>query len=301
MFLVVEPHAGLRPLAAIVRRARTRIDLNSYILSSRPLLADLRAAVRRGVRVRVILDQRPYGFSYAWIRREFLRVRATGARVRWAPSRFERRRGRTAFDHAKYLCTARVCELGTANFDWSAFHRNREYLVVTRRPAVVGALHEVFDADWKGHRAPPAAHRVLVLSPGTSAGDLLRVLDQPGAVDVESEEIGRDETVFRAMARRGPSLHLLLPASLSAYDRRVAGALARRGVCVRLLPKRPLYLHAKMIVGRSLGFVGSENFTRTSLDRNREVGLLLRGPVLERLRAVFRRDWSRGHALRPCR
>ncbi len=301
MFLAVEPHAGVRPLVTIVRRARTTVDLNVYILSSRPLLAALRRAARRGVRVRVILDRRPYGLSRRWVAREARRVQATGARLHWAPARFERGPGHTAFDHAKYLCTAHVCELGTANFDWSAFHRNREYLVVTARPPIVAALHRVFDADWHDRRAGLTAHRALVLSPGTSASALLRVLGQPDAVDVESEELGGDRAILAAVARRGRRVRLLLPATLSAYDQRQAKALARDGVCVRLLPRHPLYLHAKMIVGQRLGFVGSENFTETSLERNREVGILLRGPILVRLRAVFERDWRRGRALTTCR
>lgn len=301
MLLAVEPHAGLRPLLGIVREARRRLDIEVYELTDTALLDAIRQAVRRGVRVRVILDRTPWGTPRWRIVREAERVRATGAALRWSPARFERFPGHVAFDHAKFLCTPHVCELGTANFGWDAFHRNREYLLVTRRPDVVAALCRVFRADWTGERAGTAAHRVLVLSPGTSQSALLRVLRQPGPLDVESEELGAERAVLRALARRGRAVRLLLPANLSRADRRHARRLAARGVCVRLLPTHPLYLHAKMIVGPSLGFVGSENFTTTSLWRNREVGLLLRGPLLGRLRATFVQDWRRARPLAPCR
>ncbi len=44
-------------------------------------------------------------------------------------------------------------------------------------------------------------------------------------------------------------------------------------------------------------FVGSENFSATSLDHDREVGLLIRGPTLARISAVFAADWA--HAAQP--
>lgn len=301
MLLAVEPHTGLRPLLEIVRQAHHSLDVEVYELTDRALLDAIRNAAARGVRVRVILDRTPWGTPRWRIAREARRVRATGARLRWAPTRFEHIGRRYAFDHAKFLCTRHVCELGTANFGWDAFHRNREYLLVTHRPRVVAALRRVFEADWTGRRAGPRAHRILVLSPGTSQGDLLRVLRQPGPVEVESEELGADWAVLRAMVRKASALHLLLPASLSRADDRNVARLTAGGVCVRLLPTRPLYLHAKMIVGDAFGFVGSENFTPTSLRRNREVGLLLRNPaLLERLRAVFARDWSHGRPIGAC-
>jgi len=52
-------------------------------------------------------------------------------------------------------------------------------------------------------------------------------------------------------------------------------------------------MHAKMIVGNSMAFIGSENFTQTSLEANREMGLLLNGSNLGKLRAQFNADWAR--------
>lgn len=300
MFLYVEPQAGLRPLLALLRGAHQRIEIEAYYVSSRPFLEALHAAIRRGVRVRVILDRTPWGIPRWRVRREARLLREMGARVRWAPARFERRRGWIAFEHAKYLCADSVCEVGTANYDASAFRDNREYLLVTSRRSIVTALQQVFAADWRGAYAPRWVHRVLVLSPGGSLGPILRTVDQPGRVDIETEELGDDHAVLAALARRGDEVRILLPRRLSAEDRRVASRLSRKGVCVRLLPRHPLYLHAKMVVGHLVGFVGSENFTWTSLERNREVGLLVRGAILRRLRQVFDHDWRRGHPLASC-
>jgi phosphatidylserine/phosphatidylglycerophosphate/cardiolipin synthase-like enzyme len=53
-------------------------------------------------------------------------------------------------------------------------------------------------------------------------------------------------------------------------------------------------VHPKdVVVDGKEAFVGSENLSTSSLDRNREVGLLLADPVAVRsLEATFERDWG---------
>ncbi len=291
MMLYVEPMAGPAPIVQVIREARHTVDLNVYYLADRQILDALRSATHRGVRVRVILAGKPYGMRPWKIRKEFRTVRGTGAAVQPAPARFESAGQHYAFDHAKYVCNGHKCEIGTANFSWSAFHRNREYLCTTRNPRVVWAARATFSADWQHVSTPEAAHRILVLSPGTSARQLLQVLEQPGTVDVESEELGPYRPILEAMAAKGQHLRMILPSSLRGQDRHDAAFLRRDGVRVRFL--RSPYMHAKMVTGSRLGFVGSENFTDTSLNKNREMGLLLEGRDLYRLRAQFRSDWER--------
>jgi phosphatidylserine/phosphatidylglycerophosphate/cardiolipin synthase-like enzyme len=158
---------------------------------------------------------------------------------------------------------------------------------------VVKAVHAVFAADWNNQRAPGFAHRVLVLSPGTSADQLLQVIDQLGPIDVESEELGPYRPILDALAAKGHELRMILPSSINSEDKRDVAFLRAHGCQVRLMPKKPIYMHAKMIVGNSMAFIGSENFTQTSLMANREMGLLLSGGDISNLQTQFARDWAR--------
>nr|WP_226827518.1 phospholipase D-like domain-containing protein [Igneacidithiobacillus copahuensis] len=287
--MYIEPNAGSAPIVQVIDQTRHSVDLNVYYLSSRPIMAALKAARARGVNVRVILDGKPYGMKPWQVRKEFHAVAALGAEVHQAPARFE---DRYVYDHAKYVCNGHECEIGTANFDWSAFHRNREYLFVTRNPAVVTAARAVFHVDWTGQHAGTGPRRALVLSPG-SERVIASVIDQPGPVDIESEEMGDDRTILNAIAAKGRMARVILPASISEQDKRNVAWLESHGVQVRLMPKRPIYMHAKMIVGGKDAFIGSENFSESSLNRNREMGLLLNGSDIAKLQAQFDRDWSR--------
>jgi cardiolipin synthase len=54
------------------------------------------------------------------------------------------------------------------------------------------------------------------------------------------------------------------------------------------------YMHAKLVVmDGAVAFVGSENFSSTSLDENRELGITIGEPqALASLSHVFAQDWA---------
>ena len=290
MTIYIEPHAGARPVIAFIQQARGTLDINAYLATDRRVIQAITQDVRRGIRIRSVIDRRPYGGRPHG---EMARLRETGAQVRFAPARFTGhgagKARRYVFDHAKYMVSGRRAEIGTANLTWSAFHKNREYLDITRQPRVASALQAVFTADWHNRSAGNAPRQTLVLSPGATPA-LVEAIRQPGAVCIESEELGKDRAILNALRAKGAQARILLPATLSQYGRRIAYGLAADGVRVRTLAAP--YLHAKLIVGPREAFRGSENFTWTSLNRNREVGIILGNPTAARLDRQCLRDWA---------
>ena len=281
--LAIQPYAGVRPFEQFIARSRGTLDINMYLFTDRLLIRAVRAAVARGVHVRIILDRRPYGGRPHG---EAQTLRAVGAQVRFAPPRFT---GKYRFDHAKYLVAGTRVAIGSANFTWSAFHRNREYDWLATAPMVAQALQMVFQADWTGRRAGTPPRRVLVLSPGATP-ELLAAIGQPGPVCIESEEMGNDRQILSALRHKGRLARIILPSTLSRYDQRFARALAAAGVRVRFLASP--YIHAKLVAGHREAFIGSENFSWASLNRNREVGVMLGQPDAHRLFTQCVHDWA---------
>ena len=283
--LFIEPHAGIAPFVRFIAGARGALDINAYLLTDRKVVKTIRAAVDRGVTVRVLVARRPYGGRPHG---EIARLDASGAQVRFAPRRFS---GPYVFDHAKYMVSGDTAEIGSANLTWSAFHKNREYVWIGHNMRVAHALHTVFLADWRRTPAGPLPRRRLVLAPGATAA-LVRVLKRPGRICIETEELGRDRALLAALRRRGAAIRLLLPSRLSSYDRSIARLVASYGVHIRYLTKP--YLHAKLIAAAHQAFIGSENFTATSLHHNREVGILLTGRDARMLNNQCAYDWALG-------
>jgi cardiolipin synthase A/B len=96
-------------------------------------------------------------------------------------------------------------------------------------------------------------------------------------------------------------VRLIVNASFDSEEEDVLISLASAGVDVRLM--EGLYIHAKtMIVDGATALIGSQNYTPTSLDQNRELGMVVeQGALVNRCLAIFERDWVRAIPAAPVR
>jgi len=302
--LYVAPDDGAAYLKRFLASARREVEVALYLWTRGRLdLAEtLAGEARRGVRVRVLLDERPGGEPQD---PEVLRVlRAGGVEVRFvSPVRF-------AHYHIKAArVDGRRLWFSTGNWTRSSFTRNREYSLVTDRPDWVAEFGRVFAADWEA-RALALSDAALVWSPqrvysilhpfweGNARRRLLGLI-AAARTDLLIEQNGfTDEALYQALLEamdRGVRVRLLGDARSrnSHYFGRMAERLRAQGAQVRYLSG--LKVHAKaMLVDGERAFVGSQNFTAAALTANRELGAVLQaGPALARLQARMEADWAR--------
>ncbi|HLY65750.1 MAG TPA: phospholipase D-like domain-containing protein [Chloroflexota bacterium] len=285
----VEPDDGPEPLLAELNAARKSIDLEMYLLTDKPSLSALENAERRGVLVRVLLEQHPFGEG-AGNTEAYDRLQRAGIATRWANPRFKLTHEKAA------VIDAREALILTLNLTASAFTRNREYGIIDRSPDDVAEVASLFKADWdRGVYAPSRPE--LVVSPENSRAKLLALIGQATShLDLESEEVQDQglEQALTASAQRGVSVRVVLSPPQSGADTNAAGErrLADGGVQLHLMRKP--YVHAKIVVadGQTV-FAGSENISSQSLDANRELGLFLSQPAsVTRVAATFEQDWG---------
>ena len=94
-------------------------------------------------------------------------------------------------------------------------------------------------------------------------------------MDIYNEEMDSPaiESALEADARRGVDVRVTMTAD-SSWNGAFA-QLAAAGVHIRTYAaSAALYIHAKMILTAAEAFLGSENFSPTSMDDNRELGLI---------------------------
>jgi cardiolipin synthase len=286
--LFVEPDAGAGPVVQFIDRSQRTLDVAMYLLSDRDVNRALEEANQRGVHVRVMLEEHPYG-SGPGNGSIYQTLRSAGIATVWAPANFQ-------LSHDKYAIADRVTALvGTANWTHSAFTANREYLVVDTNQQDVQALESLFEADWQRQPAEISDPH-LVVSPTNSRSRFLALIAtaQQG-VDLEAEELqdsGVEDALVQA-ARRGVAVRVVTVAA-QGNDANASGRrrLVAGGVQVRTLESP--YVHAKdLVTDRQRAFVGSENISTASLDQNREVGLLIDdASAIETLENTFSRDWQ---------
>ncbi|MDA8334066.1 MAG: phospholipase D-like domain-containing protein [Peptococcaceae bacterium] len=290
--LIVEPQAGLAPYLSLVQSAHHSIDLNSYLLTDHSLVSALVQKAQSGVNVRVIVAGNPYRDQKV-VDEERAGFAGTKVQFRLAPAQFG---APYTFDHAKYLVVDSTrAILGSSNMDYSGLGGgNREYDYETSDPGIVANLTALFNADWSGQSVQLVHPGPLVVSPGSEATLVNLIQGAKQRLYIESEELGNDRIVLDAVVaaiQRGVQVEVVLPGKLSRGDRRNAEGLVNAGAHVRYLT-RP-YPHAKLIVADDRAFLGSQNISVSSLDRDREVGIVVEGSPVERAAQVFQQDFAR--------
>jgi cardiolipin synthase len=291
--LIVEPGAGFSPVYRLINGARHSIDVTMYEFADTTAEQDLAAAARRGVRVHVILDQREksrnaQAYSY---------LGSHGAKVTWSSPSYR-------YTHQKTLIIdGTQAVIMTANLTSRYYPTSRDFLVTDTNRADVSAITTVFDADFARQPVRPGDGSDLVWSPTDSQGKLIALIDgATSSLRIYSEEMG-DTTVDKALiaaAKRGVDVQVCGENENGEYDSAYT-KLAGAGVHVSYYSSPDgFYIHGKVIEAdygtpRAKMFIGSENFSSTSLNRNRELGLIISGqPVLSAMASTFAADFRNG-------
>jgi cardiolipin synthase A/B len=291
--LIIEPGAGFSPVYGLIDGARRSIDVTMYEFDDTTAEQDLAASARRGVQVRVILDEREQSvnsnaFSYFSSHR---------VKVVWSWSRF-------SYTHQKTLVIdGSKAVIMTANLTSEYYPTSRDFLVVDTDRADVAAITAVFDADFAHRAVTPGDGADLVWSPTDSQDKLLGLINgATKSLRIYSEEMG-DTTVEDALVRaagRGVDVQICGENEGGEYDSAYA-RLARAGIHISYYSSSTgFYIHGKVIeadygTGHAKIFIGSENFSSTSLNDNRELGLISSDPaVLSAVARTFAADFQNG-------
>lgn len=266
----VEPTAGYGFFSQAINSAHRDIDLSMYEFSDPLIEAQLVARARAGVRVRVLLNSTYYG------REDNAAAAAVlsrgGVHVSWAPS--------GQIFHAKYLVIddSRVF-IGTGNLQRYYYSSTRDFWVLDQSRADVEAVEATFNGDVEHVSRPPLVSGGLVWSPGSASTLVGLIASAHRTLLIENEEMDEYsiEDALVAAAARGVRVTVVMTDSTQYLT--ALTYLARHGVRVDLLSSSQVYIHAKVICADCAAtsgtlFVGSENFSTSSLEYNRELGLV---------------------------
>jgi phosphatidylserine/phosphatidylglycerophosphate/cardiolipin synthase-like enzyme len=289
--VLVEPAAGVGAIDKLITGARSSVDLTMYELRDTTAEDDLAADAKRGVDVRVILDQN-LEKSRNTATYDFLS--AHRVHVTWADS------GVTY--HQKTLTVdGKTSVIMTLNMVSEDYAGTRDFAVIDTRAADVDAIVTTFNADFAHRSIAPPDGADLVWSPTNSQASILAVINgAKHTLSVENEEMD-DPTITSALvaaARRGVDVKVIMTAE-SEWDSAFS-QLTSAGVHVRLYADSDnvLYIHAKAVVADADRpdqdvFVGSENFSKASLRYNRELGLrTTNSAVISTISATLASDYA---------
>ncbi len=286
--ILVTPEAGEQPYLDALASAQTSIDVQIYLMGYGGILDGLKTKAAAGVTVRVILDQSRKDTNQKY----FDQLVAAGVEAKWSSPSF-------TYQHSKFLLIDNeVAVISTGNYSKTySIERERNHIAIDRDPADLLDLAALFEADWNGTPLAMPCTR-LVISPINARERIIDVIESAqSTLIIESMQFG-DTEVREAVRQRvlaGVSVRVML-ADANWIDANATAVtfLQGLGVAVKWMP----HLHTKMIVADGkAGYVGSENLSWTSLNKNREVGVVVTEDTsVAPLVTTFEADWAVGTA-----
>ncbi len=176
------------------------------------------------------------------------------------------------------------------------YSQSLNFAVIDRDPTDVAQLEKIFNADWKDQTVETVAAGDLVVSPINAREKLMGEIQQAKrSIHIFAQEFFDAQVVqaVLAAARRGVEVKALLAPGMPR-NLRSASRLAQAGGEARILDMP--YEHAKAtIVDGEVVYIGSINYTQTSLEKNREAGILTRqADIVAQMEAEFARFWKQG-------
>lgn len=311
---------------AMFDRATKSIDLEEFYASSspsgndrlEPSIAALERAAARGVKVRLLLDDK-FHETYPQIAE---RLRKAGVDAK-TTKRFDANGGVL---HAKFFLVDRTdAYLGSQNFDWRSLEHIQELGAHVHSPAIAQALGAVFDADWTESSvstkpakatlsfagAPVRATFAFSPKADDASWDLPKLAAAIGNAKKEIrvqvltyDAKSRDGSPFRtlddalrAAAARGVHVKMIV----SEWSRKHQTALTDLAkvpnleIHVVAIPQLPgpeipfaRVVHAKyMVCDDQVSWVGTSNWEGDYFDKSRNVGLMLEGASTAKVLATF--------------
>jgi cardiolipin synthase len=280
------PEAGEAPYVAALMPAQTAIDVEIYEMGYGAILDTLTAKAKAGISVRVIFDLSEVSVNQKY----YDALAAAGAQVKWSSPKF-------TYQHAKFFVVdGQTAVMSTGNFSKTySIDLERNFVATDRDPADVLDLVTLFEADWAGVDPAMACTR-MVISPINSRERVLDVIDgATQTLTIESMQFA-DGNVRAAVANRiaaGVDVRVMI-ADVGFVSANASAAMYLKNLGVT--PKWIPHLHTKAIVADGTrAYMGSENLSSTSLDHNREVGVVLTDTSsIAPLIATFDKDYAIG-------
>jgi cardiolipin synthase len=292
--------------------AKKSVEVEVYELTDADIISALIAKSKEGVSVRVILNPKGAGknavatnapavaqLEAAGVPVEYSQTKVAGGT--YDPTHFQ-------FDHAKIVVAdagdpAQVALITTINFSPGYVgvvvngSVSLNFGVVDTDAGDITYLAKMFDCDWTKTQVSPPDGTDLVISPINARATLLAEINgAKKTIHLFNQELGDKQIIQALVDALGRKVEVKGLVSFNlTYAANVKPILAAGGQ-ILALPAAPLYEHAKAAVfDGDLVYVGSVNYTKTSMDKNREVGIELKDPAIaSQLEGYFTKYWPDG-------
>lgn len=312
--LVILPRDGRTVFLEAFAAAKREIRIEICVLEDPRILQGLNHALKRGVDVRVIVDNGKYQSLPAEQENLATYLTSAGGKLHLSNPIFPRSFPKVILIDNCYAL------IGTACLDTITFQQYRDYVYVTDDCGIIQEMSCLFKNDWHYsakpgqsfptfNPTPPITLPNVIVAPVNSADQLVTFIQSARkTLDVTSELLGNPtlESELYAATAKGVRVRLIAPKIVNgatpqeqALQDSSLSSLKEAGIDVHVttLPetKKFPYMHARTAVADAqLVYLGSISLSPNSSTFNRGVGLFINKKcIVKKMRNQFEIDFHK--------
>lgn len=280
--LIVQPGDSFFPIVDAIDGATKNIKMTIFRMNDPIVREAMTYAVSRGVEVQALVAPAAKG----WTKRnkklaeELAKV---GIAVRVPRARKERIK---RYHYKIMTIDDELSLILTFNPTQKNLHYARDFGLLIRDADIAMELSRLFDADWSGE-AFKVSDLPLVISPYNSRKKMLDLINSAQrTIRILDAKVEDQQAIGALLRKASAGCSIKIISEDTSYNEVVPNYHVRKLARYKL--------HAKcVVVDGSRFFIGSQNIRATSLDRRREVGLIVDDDAMARkIERVFDEDWE---------
>jgi phosphatidylserine/phosphatidylglycerophosphate/cardiolipin synthase-like enzyme len=279
--LIIQPGDSFFPIVDAIDSATQNIKMTIFRMDD-PIVRDAMSyAVARGVKVQALVAPSSKGWNK---RNKKLtdELSKLGIEVRMTKPRKEKIK---RYHYKMMMIDDLQSLILTFNPTQKNLHYARDFGLLIRDQEITTELNRLFEADWHGNVFKPK-DLPLVISPYNSRKKLMELLESAErSIRILDAKVEDQQVMGLLLRKASTGCDVRLISRDTFYDQVVPNFSVKKLARYKL--------HAKcIIVDGSRFFVGSQNLRAVSLDRRREVGIIVEDDATgRRIERVFDEDW----------
>ena len=272
-----------------IENANSRVYLNTYIFTEKRIIGEIIKAKKRWLDVKVILEKNPYK-AYNINNKTYSLLEKNGISVSWSNPKF------FTFDHAKYFIIDDEFIISTWNVSYSTFTRNRDFFVfVKNNEDILETILEIFNSDFI-YKRDSFYNDYLVVSPEYSRYKLKKMVEESKVSLKMYFQYLYDKdfiSLFEEKAKILSSIEIIVRQNFYDESKDIVEKL--ESSWIKLYPMSIPLNHSKAIlVDSKYLFIWSINMSETSLNKNRELWIILNDEeITKKFENVFSEDMKK--------
>ncbi len=252
-----------------IKNAKNRIYIETYIFTHKQIRQALKEAYKKGIDIKVLLEKKPY-LAPNLNKKTFDILKNTWINVLWSNSKS------FYLNHSKLIIIDDEIILSTWNLSYSNFAYNRDLFLFIKDKKILNVLINIFNNDFLWKKAL-FYNSNLILSPDYSRYKIEYLLNS-AKKDIKMcfpyIKDSRLEEILFNQAKKGIEIKLIVSYDTFKKDKEKIDLLNKKWIKIGVLKKPKLHSKSILVDNKYL-YIWSINFSNYSMDKNRELWLIL--------------------------